>query len=441
MTKPSSETDENCQETPQVVLRRRPFWQKLGGDGLVVSLIFHGFLVFLFGAWVISTITDTAKTDPTTFASGSGGGAAGQRAKSFEHKLQPKNAQNLAKTSARITSKSATSSLALPSLPETSANSLVSGLTNGGSSKGLGGGAGGGIGSGVGVGVGNAKNFVSLFGSKLGSGGLLGEFWDIKLDKDGKPIKHAGPIGDYGYSAAAMVEYLDAIESVIRMNGNTSRALQKYFKAETTLVSSTFVHPYMPASEAPKAFGVEKEVKPVHWLAVYSGKASAPFTDEFRFVGGCDNVIVVLVNGKLVFDGSRRYTQSAPPEKYYTKWKPSTPPIKGAPTGDIRTFNSPAIWGDWVRLRKGEKFDITIILGESGGVYANGLLVDWKTAPWHKDKNSPGPPGGLPPIFQVGPVSPDLAESIQTQSKPHGYVPYFEKDVVFKPERFGSSER
>jgi hypothetical protein len=291
------------------------------------------------------------------------------------------------------------------------------------------------------VGVGNAKNFVSLFGSKLGSGGLLGEFWDIKLDKDGKPIKHAGPIGDYGYSAAAMVEYLDAIESVIRMNGNTSRALQKYFKAETTLVSSTFVHPYMPASEAPKAFGVEKEVKPVHWLAVYSGKASAPFTDEFRFVGGCDNVIVVLVNGKLVFDGSRRYTQSAPPEKYYTKWKPSTPPIKGAPTGDIRTFNSPAIWGDWVRLRKGEKFDITIILGESGGVYANGLLVDWKTAPWHKDKNSPGPPGSLPPIFQVGPVSPDLAESIQTQSKPHGYVPYFEKDVVFKPERFASSER
>ena len=441
MTKSSSETDENSQETPQVVLRRRPFWQRLGGDGLVVSLIFHGFLVFLFGAWVISTITDTAKTDPTTFASGSGGGAAGQRAKSFEHKLQPKNAQNLAKTSARITSKSATSSLALPSLPETSANSLVSGLTNGGSSKGLGGGAGGGIGSGVGVGVGNAKNFVSLFGSKLGSGGLLGEFWDIKLDKDGKPIKHAGPIGDYGYSAAAMVEYLDAIESVIRMNGNTSRALQKYFKAETTLVSSTFVHPYMPASEAPKAFGVEKEVKPVHWLAVYSGKASAPFTDEFRFVGGCDNVIVVLVNGKLVFDGSRRYTQSAPPEKYYTKLKPSTPPIKGAPTGDIRTFNSPAIWGDWVRLRKGEKFDITIILGESGGVYANGLLVDWKTAPWHKDKNSPGPPGGLPPIFQVGPVSPDLAESIQTQSKPHGYVPYFEKDVVFKPERFGSSER
>ena len=152
-------------------------------------------------------------------------------------------------------------------------------------------------------------------------------------------------------------------------------------------------------------------------------------------------MIVVLVNGKLVFDGSLRYTQAAPPEKYYTKWKPSTPPIKGAPTGDIRTFNSPAIWGDWVRLRKGEKFDITIILGESGGVYANGLLVDWKTAPWHKDKNSPGPPGGLPPIFQVGPVSPDLAESIQTQSKPHGYVPYFEKDVVFKPERFGSSER
>lgn len=80
-----------------VLLRRQPFWQKIGGSGLVVSIVIHAVLLVLFGAWVVSSWTDSAKTDPDTFATGSGGGAAGERAKAFEHKLQPKNVKNLAK--------------------------------------------------------------------------------------------------------------------------------------------------------------------------------------------------------------------------------------------------------------------------------------------------------------------------------------------------------
>lgn len=400
----------------------------------------HALLVLVFGVWVVSTFTDKASTDSSTFATGKGGGLAGLEVIACELHKPRKTAAKFDKSIARITSRSPTSTLALPSLPAHGVVGDVGGPMSGAASKGLGGGLGGGIGTGTGVGVGAARNFVSLFGAKLGSGGLIGEFWDIKMDKAGKSIAHPGPVGDYGYSADAMVEYLGAIESVIRMNGDTSRALQKYFKAETTLVSSTFVHPYMLASEAPKAFGVEKEVKPVHWLAVYSGKASAPFTDEFRFVGGCDNVLVVLINGKLVLDGSRRYTQAAPPERYYTRWKPTTAPVPGAPAGVLKTFNSQVVWGDWVRLRKGEKFDITIILGESGGVYAAGLCVDWKGAPWNKS-GKPAPSGGLPPVFQVGAVSPDLQRSIEDQSRPHGYVPVFDPDVVFKPERQAGAAR
>lgn len=406
----------------------------------MVSLVFHGILLFLFAAWVIVTITDAAKVDPETFATGSGGGAKGAQAKPFEHKLTPRNAQNLSRATARITSKSSTASVALPDLPATPAPSLVSGLSAGGSSKGFGGGSGGGIGAGQGLGVGNARNFVSVFGSKLATGGLLGEFWDIKMNRKGEPIKHPGVPRDYGYSAEAMVEYLEAIESVIRMKGDANRALAKYFKAETTLVSSTFVHPYMSAAEAPKAFGVEKEVRPVHWLAVYRGKAAAPFSDQFRFVGGCDNVIVVLVNGKLVFDGSRRYVHHAPPSKYYTRWNPTTEPIPGSLTGNVKTFNGTNIWGDWFSLRKGETVDITIILGESGGIYACGLFVDWKGAEWHR-KGGKIPPGGIPPVFQVGPCTPEVQELIKAQSAPHGYVPYFDPEVVFKPAGFGTVSR
>lgn len=406
----------------------------------MASLLLHGGLLLLFAAWVVVTITDQAKTDPETFATGAGGGSRGERASAREHRMQPRNTRDLARSPARISSRSATAAVALPDLPSTSSPSLMSGLSGGAASKGLGGGTGGGIGSGAGLGVGNARNFVSVFGAKAATGGLLGEFWDIKLDRQGRPLAHPGAPRDYGYSAEAMVEYLEAVESVIRMKGDANRALAKYFKAETTLVSSTFVHPYMSAAEAPKAFGVEKEVRPVHWLAVYRGRASAPFTDQFRFVGGCDNVIVVLVNGKVVFDGSRRYTHHAPPSKYYTKWAQTTEPIPDSLQGNVKTFNGSNVWGDWFGLRKGEAAEFTIILGESGGIYACGLFIDWKGAEWHR-KGGRIPPGGIPPVFQVGPCPPEVQELIRAQSAPHGYVPFFDPEPVFRPSGHGSAPR
>jgi len=148
---------------------KRNFWARLGGRGLAISLLIHLFALLIFGFWVVSVVTDTARKEPDSFATGSGGGAAGDLAKIYEHKVTPKNAKNLAKTTARITSKSATSSLALPELPATSVSSMTSGMIAGGASKGFGGGSGGGIGSGKGIGVGNGRNFVGrpVMGAKI----------------------------------------------------------------------------------------------------------------------------------------------------------------------------------------------------------------------------------------------------------------------------------
>jgi len=148
---------------------KRNFWARLGGQGLAISLLIHLFALLIFGFWVVSVVTDTARKEPDSFATGSGGGAAGDLAKIYEHKVTPKNARNLAKSTARITSKSTTSSLALPELPATSVSSMTSGLVAGGASKGFGGGSGGGIGSGKGVGVGNGRNFVGrpVMGAKI----------------------------------------------------------------------------------------------------------------------------------------------------------------------------------------------------------------------------------------------------------------------------------
>lgn len=148
---------------------KRNFWVRLGGQGLAVSLVIHLFALLFFGLWVVSVVTDTAKVDPDTFATGAGGGAAGDMAKIYEHKVTPKNARNLAKNTNRISTKSTTSSIALPDLPATSVSSMVNGMSAGGASKGFGGGSGGGIGSGKGAGVGNGRNFVGrpVMGAKI----------------------------------------------------------------------------------------------------------------------------------------------------------------------------------------------------------------------------------------------------------------------------------
>jgi len=386
----------------------RTLWQRIGGEGLALSVLLHILLVLVAVIWVVSTVTDRAgKKDPNNFATGAGGGSGGPKAKEFKTKAMPKNLKSLAKTNTRITSKSANSAMAISSLPSMSNPLLSAGAIGGGSSKGFGGGSGGGIGAGTGVGRGSGKNFVSLFGGRGGYGyGLRGEFWDVKRPKDPKkpPLIVLEPgkgHGGYGYTEPEITEYFRAIRGIINARGNAGMALDKYFHADAVLSANGIFQPTMPASEAPKAFGVEKVVGPVLWLGVYRARIRAPFADQFRFVGGCDNVLVILVNGKIVLDGSLRYVPGASARSYYAAdWKPSTEPVKGAVVRPS-TNNFPLVYGDWVRMDPSSDTEITIILGESGGAYGAFVAIDYKSAPWHKSDGTP-PPGGILPLFLVG---------------------------------------
>ena len=176
---------------------KRSFWQRIGASGLSVSLAIHVLLVFIAAAFVVSTVTDNAKKDPNSFATGAGGGSGGERVKSTERKVQPKNVKSLAKTTTRITSKSASASIALPDMPSSaSASSMISGAMAGGASKGFGGGSGGGIGSGRGMGSGGGKNFVA------------------------KPVMGANIFSQrlavYFDASASMLPYLERVEAEIR---------------------------------------------------------------------------------------------------------------------------------------------------------------------------------------------------------------------------------
>jgi len=176
--------------------RKLPFWRRFGGEGFIVSVGIHAILVLIAAFLIISVTKESSKKDPNAFATGAGGGSAGDKAKNYETKIKPKNVKALAKNAARITSKSTTATISLPDLPTSSSASMISGMMAGGSSKGFGGGSGGGIGSGMGIGVGNGKNFVGrpVMGAKI----------------------FAQRIAVYMDSSGSMSGYLDRVEAEIR---------------------------------------------------------------------------------------------------------------------------------------------------------------------------------------------------------------------------------
>jgi hypothetical protein len=151
----------------------RRFFQ-LGGQGLVVSLAIHGVLLFLATAWVVS-ITTSQKKEPSTFATGAGGGRGGERAIAQKAKAKPNSPKSLTKSSTKITSKSANAQIALPEMPDVSRAALGAMAS---SSKGFGGGAGGGVGGATGLGKGG-KNFTgrSVMGMKI-SGANIAVYFD-----------------------------------------------------------------------------------------------------------------------------------------------------------------------------------------------------------------------------------------------------------------------
>ena len=157
--------------TPSVFSRR---FFRFGGQGLVVSLAIHGVLLFLATAWVVS-ITTSQKKEPSTFATGAGGGQGGERAIAQKTKQKPHSPKSLTKSSTKITSKNASTAIALPEMPDVSRAALGAMAT---ASKGFGGGAGGGVGGATGLGKGG-KNFTgrSVMGMKI-SGANIAVYFD-----------------------------------------------------------------------------------------------------------------------------------------------------------------------------------------------------------------------------------------------------------------------
>ena len=379
---------------------RLPFWKRIGGEGLVISVVLHGILLVIFAVWVIATITDTATTDPDTFATGQGGGAKGEKARVFEHKMQPRNAQNLARNTARITSKSSTASVALPDLPTTATPSLMSGLTGGGASKGFGGGSGGGIGAGKGIGVGSGRNFVGMFGGGFKRANALeGTLYDLKQDPKGKQLVKDRP--------ERIGEMRRAFDVLDRGWKSAKAHLDKTYKqAEKKLYTANMlIHP-LDAGEATKAFDCEKEIQAPGWLAYYEGWFAVPESGDYRFHGFADDMMAVAVDGNTVLSAFWPGQGNGGIITFRSGWEP-----KDAHKVDGRMFRSPKMIGHlgarykggWLPLRKGQAYFIQIAISEShGGIFSSELLIEKKGVKYTKGKLE-----DVIPYFMLEPMSPE----------------------------------
>jgi hypothetical protein len=349
---------------------KRTLWQRLGGEGLAWSVIVHIILVLIAVVWVVSTVTDGAgKKDPNTFATGAGGGAGGPKAKEFKTKLQPKNIKSLAKTNTRITSKNANASLAVASLPSMSNPLLSAGAIGGGASKGFGGGSGGGIGAGKGVGSGGGRNFVSLFGMKGGpnanAGGLIGTLYDLKQTADRKPTSAAPANTGIGPYRTSVREFLES--------GWSAGRLQRFFKSPDKLVSGQLFITGRSADDAPKAFEVEKLMKPSRWVVHYRCYVEMPSSMPFRFVGSGDDFLVVRWNRKIALDdGYETYLAGGGNYKDFGVKVTQEYKVDRRPGGLHRLKAGP-----WIQVTKGTKVPVEVLIGETpGGVFDCYLAIE-----------------------------------------------------------------
>ncbi|MDR0535478.1 MAG: hypothetical protein LBG65_03885 [Puniceicoccales bacterium] len=334
------------------------FWRKYGGDSFLISVGVHIVLAIIAVTWVVSVVVINDKKD-NKIDTGAGGGNNGDRVTMSEHRVKPKNARNMARSSMKLMSKSSTSSVSLPEMPSLSMASLDSGAIAGASSAGFGTGAGGGDGPGIGPGKGGGRNMVSFFGvDGFGAAGIVGTLYDIKRTPKGEPTAAAGSVPNYLAVARKFVNS-GWNEAVLRGN---------YWESPTKLSLQQVLVPLMSAEAAPKSFKADG-MAGKRWIAHYKGSVVAPFSGKMRFVGMADDWITVRWGKKnlLVAGYPASHTGSYVSG---TPRKGAKPPAMPDGVGDSFPygFRRPNFQtGPWFNVSKGSTYEIEIAIGETPG--------------------------------------------------------------------------
>ncbi len=260
---------------------------------------------------------------------------------------------------------------------------------------------------------------MDLFGSDKGAGNdFVGTFYDLKQDDRGRPTQIGKLAAGNTFNAEAQNMYREVVNNYVRSGWNENR-LDGFFQSPKQKFAQFFNMPPMGAGAAPKAYGVEDQVKPSYWLCHYQGTIVARESGRYRFWGEADDVLIVRIGKKVVLDGSWPETNGK-----LTTWKSGDDDNRRFPinTSKYGTFkggsymdhfetihrrledgdaisgilreitidgrsltdlgnymnicNRLAI-GDWFTLRAGQRVDMEVLIGEiPGGEFDCRLLIE-----------------------------------------------------------------
>ena len=379
-------------------------WKSFGGDGFIVSVIFHAVLIIFALFYVVATI-EPKEPEPAEFVSGAGGGGGGENPNRQNSRMRPKSRDM--KVQNKITSKSAKSTLALPEMPKMNASmGSMGGMKAGGASSGLGNGTGGGIGNGNGPGIGNGRAFLSAFGSAFSkTPALKGTLYDLKRSRDGKTTYCTTAGGDKDKRKERLH---DAMRMLVANKFNTAKLGQTYFAAGTKLSSNQVYVNARDANAATNAFanppvseGGKAPFPAPGWLAVYEGDITAPENGEFRFVGMGDDVLLVGLNGEPALYAFWPGEGHGAAVAYHKGWEPEDVCGKGGKDGrNVTMVNGDHLYkGQWIKMTKGRKYRVVIAFGEGAGGLASARLGIQKKGS-ENDKSVS--------IFKLGAIVPEL---------------------------------
>lgn len=216
-------------------------------------------------------------------------------------------------------------------------------------------GEGWGDGSGEGTGSGGSGG---LFGSSGGNNNRLqGYIYDLTQTKYGKASKYLPR-----YVPNDNCPWQDPFVSSIMRGGIKDTELNKFYRGPQKLGVHQIMIPRSDANAAPKAFGAEGKMKPGAWLIVYRGKVKSPVSGQIRFCGTADNYIGVRFQTRNVL--------------YYASGSHSTYKLSEVkPTPGLRM---PIAYGDWINVREGSWYDISVLIGDAGGLFSGLLYYEVK---------------------------------------------------------------
>lgn len=334
----------------------------------VLSAIGHILFILIAGYLVVQTIRDRPKQN---FTSAAPGPKASTRALEHEVKMAKQKTTMSAPRPMQRIATAGISKVVLPEMPDLPSMDVtptqMSGLGGLGASPGAGGGAGGGGGGGGG--------FTTPFGIRGGTSkaALEGYLYDFKQDKNGKPTDITED--EYGQviSRFANSAFSEAI-------------LSKYYKVQRPLYATQLFMPIIDAGEAPRSFGVEKEVQPRMWIAVYRGTVTPSESGKFRLVGFGDDYLVVRFNNRIILDGGIYKVAPGRSKRVYTY--------------DFQSANNTGhVVSSTITVKAGQSYPIEILIGERpGGQCGYQLLVEQDGVEYRKD----GRGNPILPIFKLG---------------------------------------